>query len=180
MCVSLIFIGVFVFTYMATEAGRVRFESSANASTKAAAVMNRVDASDMSAALTMARSKIGGGSLSNTNAKFSICHTGGGINCVVDGDTAWIGGEKVRVADIDAPETHPPRCSLEANLGEKATKRLAELMNDGPFDQIVVDRDRDRYGRKLRILTRNGKSLGQQLVAEGLARSWEGRRRPWC
>ena len=37
------------------------------------------------------------------SARFSICHRGGGTNCVVDGDTAWIGGTKVRVADIDAP-----------------------------------------------------------------------------
>ncbi len=43
-------------------------------------------------------------------ASFSYCHTGGGINCVVDGDTFWIGGEKVRIAGIDAPETHPPHC----------------------------------------------------------------------
>src|SRR3546814_8565008 len=35
---------------------------------------------------------------------FGLCFTGGGENCVVDGDTFWIDGEKVRVADIDAPE----------------------------------------------------------------------------
>ena len=34
---------------------------------------------------------------------FGFCHTGGGENCVVDGDTFWIDGNKVRVADIDAP-----------------------------------------------------------------------------
>lgn len=26
-------------------------------------------------------------------------------SCVVDGDTLWIEGEKIRLADIDAPET---------------------------------------------------------------------------
>ena len=68
----------------------------------------------------------------------------------------------------------------EADLGDKATKRLAALMNGGAFELQVIDRDRDRYGRKLRVLVRNGRSLGDQLVAEGLARTWEGRRRPWC
>jgi endonuclease YncB( thermonuclease family) len=102
------------------------------------------------------------------------------VNCVVDGDTAWINGVKVRVADIDAPETHPPRCPQEADLGDRATKRLAELMNASPFELQSVDRDEDRYGRKLRILVRNGQSLGGQLVSEGLARTWDGRRRPWC
>lgn len=111
---------------------------------------------------------------------FTICHTGGGTNCVVDGDTAWIDGVKIRVADIDAPETHPPRCESEADLGDRATRRLTELMNQGPFELRPVDRDEDRYGRKLRVITRNGRSLGDQLVREGLARTWEGRRRPWC
>ena len=52
-------------------------------------------------------------------ASFSYCSIGGGTNCVVDGDTFWIGGEKVRIAGIDAPETHPPRCDDEARLGEQ-------------------------------------------------------------
>ncbi len=99
---------------------------------------------------------------------------------MVDGDTAWIDGERIRIADIDAPETHPPRCPYEADLGDKATVRLAELMNAGRFELNMADRDTDRYGRKLRILVRGGRSLGDQLVAEGLARTWEGRRRPWC
>jgi endonuclease YncB( thermonuclease family) len=111
---------------------------------------------------------------------FSICHTGGGTNCVVDGDTAWINGEKVRLADIDAPETHPPRCQREGELGRRATERLAELLNAGAFEMAVTDRDTDRYGRRLRVLLRNGHSLGDQLVSERLARTWEGRRRPWC
>ena len=100
---------------------------------------------------------------------------------VVDGDTFWVGGDKIRVADIDTPETHPPRCAEEAELGEKATRRLEALLAEGPFDlEPIGDRDRDRYGRKLRIVTRDGRSLGDVLVAEGLARTWTGRREPWC
>lgn len=114
------------------------------------------------------------------SAMFSICHTGGGTNCVVDGDTAWIGGVKVRIADIDAPETHPPRCQLEAGLGNRATARLAELLNAGPFTVQSAGRDQDRYGRKLRVLSRGGRSLGDQLVEEGFARRYDGGRRPWC
>ena len=62
-----------------------------------------------------------------------MCHTGGGTNCVVDGDTIWMDGAKIRVADIDAPETHPPRCDREANMGNRATQRFYELVNAGPF-----------------------------------------------
>jgi len=112
---------------------------------------------------------------------FTVCHTGGGTNCVVDGDTIWMDGVKIRVADIDAPETHPPRCAVEAELGGKATNRLLALVNEGPFDaQPIGNRDADRYGRKLRVLVRNGRSLGDTLVSEGLARTWDGARHPWC
>lgn len=113
-------------------------------------------------------------------ASFSLCFTGGGTNCVVDGDTFWIQGEKVRIADIDAPETHPPRCDHEADLGQRATLRLQELLNAGPVTLASADRDTDRYGRLLRIVERDGQSLGEQLVDEGLARRWTGRRLPWC
>jgi len=111
---------------------------------------------------------------------FGLCHTGGGLNCVVDGDTFWIDGMKVRVADIDAPETHPPRCPREAELGSRATARLRELLNAGPIELRGVDRDEDRYRRKLRVVMRDGRSLGDQLVSDGLARTWTGHRDPWC
>jgi micrococcal nuclease len=100
---------------------------------------------------------------------------------VVDGDTFWVGADKIRIADIDTPETHPPRCAEEAELGDKATRRLAALLGEGPFELApIAGRDMDRYGRKLRIVIRNGRSLGDKLVAEGLARTWTGRREPWC
>jgi micrococcal nuclease len=113
-------------------------------------------------------------------ASFGHCHTGGGTNCVVDGDTFWYAGRKIRIADIDTPETHPPRCAEEARLGAAATDRLHSLLNSGPFSLQQIDRDQDKYGRSLRIVTRNGESLGGVLVNENLARWYQGGRRPWC
>jgi len=111
---------------------------------------------------------------------FALCGFGARIDCVVDGDTFWLGGEKIRIADIDTPETHPPRCAEEAALGARATRRLQALLNAGPFAMQAADRDQDRYGRKLRIVVRDGRSLGDTLVAEGLARQYKGRRLAWC
>jgi micrococcal nuclease len=114
-------------------------------------------------------------------AKFSTCHSGGGTNCVVDGDTFWLAGEKIRIADIDTPETHPSGCAAEADLGNRATERLRELLNAGSFTLALIDRDRDKYGRKLRIVERGGASLGSVLVSEGLARPYAGGyRESWC
>lgn len=101
--------------------------------------------------------------------------------CVVDGDTIWLEGNKIRIADIDTPEVSQPQCQLEKQLGDRATDRLIELLNAGPFElRTIGDRDTDQYGRNLRVLVRDGRSLGDQLVSEGLARTWTGRREPWC
>jgi hypothetical protein len=102
-------------------------------------------------------------------------------NCVIDGDTIRYGGVKIRLADIDTPEIFSPKCGSEAALGQQATERLLELINAGPFEVVPAgSRDADRYGRKLRTIERNGRSLGDTLVAEGLARRWDGARRSWC
>jgi micrococcal nuclease len=100
---------------------------------------------------------------------------------VIDGDTFDYGGMRVRVADIDTPELRG-RCAEEIDLARQASRRLEELLAAGPFEleRLPSGRDEDRYGRKLRIVTRGGRSLGDELVAEGLARTWSGRREPWC
>lgn len=113
--------------------------------------------------------------------KFEKCSGDRRIACVIDGDTLWIDGTKVRIADIDAPEISEPKCASELALGNRATERLIELVNQGPFEmQAWPGREKDRYGRALRVLVRNGNSLGDILVSEGLARTWTGRREPWC
>ncbi len=112
--------------------------------------------------------------------RFPICGAGARIDCIVDGDTLWLSGIKIRVADINTPEISRPQCAAERRLGERATLRLQALLNAGPFELRSEGRDEDRYGRKLRILVRDGRSLGDVLVAEGLAHPWTGRRESWC
>ena len=103
----------------------------------------------------------------------------GGRLRVIDGDTFDYAGERIRIADIDTPEIRA-RCPEEARLAAAATRRLRGLLAEGPFELRRLGRDEDRYGRKLRVVTRGGRSLGDKLVAEGLARTWTGRREPWC
>lgn len=121
-----------------------------------------------------------GGTGNMVSGTFSRC----GIvrrTCVVDGDTFWLHGQKIRIADIDTPEVSQPRCAAEKALGNRATDRLINLLNQGPFEMTPFgDRGEDQYGRKLMLVVRAGRSLGDQLVSEGLARTWTGRREPWC
>ena len=103
------------------------------------------------------------------------------LSCVIDGDTIRLHGQTIRIADIDTPEIFSPQCESELQLGLQATERLQELLSAGPFVvEPIAGRKVDIYGRQLRVLTRDGSSIGDQLVREGLARTWKGSRDPWC
>ncbi|AXO68563.1 thermonuclease family protein [Agrobacterium tumefaciens] len=114
------------------------------------------------------------------SASFVICGDSHRTNCVVDGDTFWFEGKKIRIADIDTPELSPPRCEAERIKGEAAKSRLLTLLNAGKFSLSAGFRDEDKYGRKLRTVSRAGNSLGDVLIKEGLARPWDGARHGWC
>lgn len=112
---------------------------------------------------------------------FPMCDFAWPPNCVIDGHTIRYRGEDIQIEDISTPETREAECPAEKALGDRAARRMAQLINQGPFD-IVYDgrRGKDRYGRKFRLLERNGKSLSIILVEEGLAYRWDGQRRSWC
>jgi endonuclease YncB( thermonuclease family) len=96
---------------------------------------------------------------------FQLCSQG-----PLDGDTIWYQGVKIRLADIDTPEVGEPKCALEAKLGKRATLPLLELMNAGPFTVVRVgNRDEDRYGRKLRVIERDGRPITEVLIADDAA-----------
>jgi micrococcal nuclease len=103
---------------------------------------------------------------------------------VVDGDTLDIDGERIRIANIDAPEIGHPQCDAEKRLGEVAKRRLKDLLANGRIEVVRGDpadgRMKDRYGRTLAIILVDGQDVGVVLVGEGLAREWRGRREPWC
>lgn len=64
---------------------------------------------------------------------FAVCGT---IRqtCVVDGDTIWLEGVKIRIADIDTPEISSPQCDAEYERGIRARDRLVALLNGGEFE----------------------------------------------
>lgn len=98
----------------------------------------------------------------------SICAPGPRDNCVVDGDTIWLAGEKIRIENIDTPETDQAKCPAERAAGEQAKRRLQQLVNSGPL--YVERKGTDRYGRTLATVRVNGIDVGVVLVREGLAR----------
>ncbi len=102
-------------------------------------------------------------------------------NCVVDGANFIYRGAKIRLADIYVPATKEAKCDRERLLGGDAKEALRILLNAGDFELATWKPiDEDQYGRKLRVVIRDGRSIGDAMVARGLARPWTGRREPWC
>ncbi len=100
------------------------------------------------------------------------------VTCVVDGDTFWYQGTKIRLLGIDAPEVEG-YCLNERQLAQSATIELTRLLNTG-LVQIAYE-GQDQYGRHLaRIWVREGE-IGPVMLATGLAEPFGQRGpSPWC
>ncbi|MEF9604709.1 thermonuclease family protein [Paracoccus sp. PXZ] len=100
---------------------------------------------------------------------------------VWDGDSIRLSAghqsEAVRIFNIDAPEIEG-RCTHESDLARQAKIRLAEIMHGRRVE--ILRQGTDRYGRTLAAIRVEGHDVGDILVSEGLARTWAGRREPWC
>ncbi|WP_210251771.1 thermonuclease family protein [Agrobacterium sp. MA01] len=113
--------------------------------------------------------------------RFVTCVGAQRINCVVDGDTFWYRAVKYRISDINTPEIGRPACERERALGLEAQVALLDALNGG---DLVMERrerrDTDRYGRKLRVVLHDGRSVGDDMIARGIAHRWEGHKQNWC
>lgn len=101
---------------------------------------------------------------------------------VIDGDTVVVSDETIRILNIDTPEIRHAQCDAERRLGLVAKKRLEELLLAGEIEITRGDGKRmtDKYGRTLAVLSVEGDDIGEELIGEGLARPWKGKREPWC
>ena len=103
------------------------------------------------------------------------------VQRVVDGDTLVLqGGARVRLLQIDSPEVGSGECYSRA-----ARRALLRLVPEGSTVRLdadpALDR-RDRYGRLLRYVTRNGVNVNLRLVANGSAAPYfyRGERGRWA
>ena len=111
---------------------------------------------------------------------------------VVDGDTVafqanWLPDPlkkelSIRVFGVDTPEkSFRAKCPSEAARGEAATAFTKKIINASTKRQIIL-MDWDKYGgRVLGDVILDGKSLRQQLIANGFAREYYGEAKTsWC
>ena len=125
---------------------------------------------------------ISAATLSSAHAEWRECGVSKRVTCVVDGDTIWSKGEKIRLMGFDTPErANNAKCKRERLLADKATLRLQELLNSG---YVTFERKgKDRYRRTLAIVRVGGQNVGKTLIREGLAYAYKGGKRDrfrWC
>ena len=101
---------------------------------------------------------------------------------VIDGDTFRLAsGERVRIAGIDAPETHPgqAKCGREIAAGRAATATARTLLLGRTVRLVRLGRS---YNRTVARVTLDGRDMASELVRLGAAHWWpRGARKPgWC
>ena len=100
---------------------------------------------------------------------------------VVDGDSILVDGREWRLRGYDTAETVRAYCEGERRLGLIAKRRLEELIATAKSLELTGGETADRYGRPLGSLLVDGRDTGQIMIAEDLARAYEGgRKKGWC
>ena len=98
---------------------------------------------------------------------------------VHDGDTIRCGRERVRIANIDAPELpDSPKCQdrrrsyawCDFAAGEASRVALVRFVSRGRV--LITRHGTDPYGRTLATISVNGVDAGDYLITQGLAKPW--------
>jgi endonuclease YncB( thermonuclease family) len=113
----------------------------------------------------------------------------------VDGDTfdlvvspfqRWEMPLRIRLMNVNTPETRSPKCAREKELAKQATAFVKATMDKpGAVIELSTLGGYDEFNRYLATVTVDGEDLGEMLVDKGLARVWtekyEGQTKMyWC
>jgi len=109
--------------------------------------------------------------------EFSQCYNAQGPNCVLDGGTIYVSGERIDIAGLEAPGITDARCDSEHDRGVEAATQLALLLNGGPL--TVGPRVRDQSGRIVRKVEVRGRDVALTMIGRDVAHE-AGSGLSWC
>lgn len=112
------------------------------------------------------------------------------VDYIFDGDTFSAGvniapdiviAVRVRLINVDTPEMNGA-CADEIRRANIAKNRLEDLLPVGEIVDLQNVKDDKYLGRiDANVILPDGRDVGDVLVAEGLARPYNGgKRKPWC
>ena len=112
------------------------------------------------------------------------------VSYIIDGDTfaarVMLADDtkitvRVRLINVDTPEIHG-ECEPEIRAAFAAKARLSELLPGGAVAELRDIKDDKYLGRiDARVLTADGRDVGNVLIHEKLGRPYSGGRRDgWC
>ena len=109
--------------------------------------------------------------------RFGQCYNSDITDCVIDGDTIYLGGKKVQIAGMNAPRIQGAQCEAERSRGIDSAIRLAEILNRGTVTLGVAAHEPD--GRLRRKVEVDGEDVGAAMFDAGAARVL-GSEAGWC
>ena len=110
-------------------------------------------------------------------AEFGQCYNAQGPNCVLDGGTIYVGGERVEIAGMETPAIADAKCDAEHDRGVDAATQLALLLNSGPVSLSAPFRDQS--GRTVRNVAVKGRDVALKMISADLAHE-PGSGLTWC
>ena len=109
--------------------------------------------------------------------QFGQCYNGG-QNCVFDGDTIRVDGEKLQIAGMTAPQIQGAQCEAERTRGIDAAVQLAILLNSGTV--TLGEPFRDETGREVRKVQVDGADVAAKMISSGAAEQLHLYKPDWC
>jgi len=95
-----------------------------------------------------------------------------GVPSIIDGDTLSIGGKKIRIHGIDAPEINQ-ECQYPGGVylcGRFATEAIYKILLSKAVS--CEQRDVDKYKRIVAVCWSGGLDVGAEMVRQGWARAY--------
>lgn len=119
------------------------------------------------------------GDASAKNApRFGQCYNAGGPDCVIDGQTIYLSGQKLEIANMVAPKIQDAKCDDERTKGIDAAVHLADLLNSGKVTAGAAVSGPD--GQPRTQVAVDGRDVGRAMVDAGAARDPTAGSVDWC
>jgi micrococcal nuclease len=104
---------------------------------------------------------------------------------VIDGDTIDLCQgdkiERIRIANLDAPESYRPACAREKHLGIAAKDQALQFFVRPSVVLDVTRYNTDRYGRTVAAVSVNGKDFATHMIELGHGVQWQfNEKHDWC